>query len=39
MVLAGALLEALSDASPKRTQARLEEFEQRAAKLGWFVGK
>jgi DNA-binding MurR/RpiR family transcriptional regulator len=39
MVLAGALLEALSDASPKRTQARLEEFEQRAAKLGWFVGE
>jgi DNA-binding MurR/RpiR family transcriptional regulator len=39
MVLAGALLEALSDASPKRTQVRLEEFEQRAAKLGWFVGE
>jgi DNA-binding MurR/RpiR family transcriptional regulator len=39
MVLVGALLEALSDASPKRTQARLEEFEQRAAKLGWFVGE
>ncbi len=39
MVLAGALLEALSDASPKRAQARLEEFEQRAAKLGWFVGE
>ena len=39
MVLAGALLEALSDASPKRTQARLEQFAQRAAHLGWFVGE
>lgn len=39
MVLAGALLEALSDASPQRTQGRLEEFEQRAAKLGWFVAE
>lgn len=37
MVLAGALLEALSDASPKRTQARLEDFEQRAATLDWFL--
>lgn len=37
MVLAGVLLEAMSDASSARTQTRLEEFEQRAAKLRWFV--
>jgi len=36
MVLAGVLLEALSDAAPKRAQERLEEFEQRAARLGFF---
>jgi DNA-binding MurR/RpiR family transcriptional regulator len=37
MVLAGVLLEAISDASPARTQDRLEDFEQRAAELKWFV--
>jgi DNA-binding MurR/RpiR family transcriptional regulator len=37
MTLAGALLEALSDAAPERAQARLEAFEQRAARLKWFV--
>nr|WP_244299787.1 MurR/RpiR family transcriptional regulator [Rubrobacter xylanophilus] len=36
MVLAGVLLEALSDAAPKRAQERLEEFERRAAELGFF---
>ena len=39
MVLAGALLEAISDASPKRTQERLEEFEQRAATMQWFLAE
>lgn len=37
MVLAGVLLEAIADASPKRTQARLEDFEHRAAELGVFA--
>ncbi|MGH3086455.1 MAG: MurR/RpiR family transcriptional regulator [Rubrobacteraceae bacterium] len=37
MVLAGVLLEAMSDASSARTQSRLEDFEQRAAELGWFA--
>ncbi len=37
MVLAGVLLEAMSDASSARTQARLEDFEQRAAEMDWFV--
>ncbi|TCJ18312.1 MurR/RpiR family transcriptional regulator [Rubrobacter taiwanensis] len=37
MVLAGVLLEALSDAFSGRAQARLEDFEQRAAELEWFV--
>ncbi len=37
MVLAGVLLEAMSDASSARTQARLEDFEQRAAEMGWFA--
>lgn len=37
MVLAGALLEAMSDARPERTQARLEDFEHLAAEMGWFV--
>jgi DNA-binding MurR/RpiR family transcriptional regulator len=37
MVMAGALLEAVSDADPGRAQARLEDFEQRAAELEWFV--
>jgi len=37
MVLAGVLLEAMSDASSARTQTRLEDFEQRAAELKWFV--
>lgn len=36
MVLAGVLLEALSDAAPKRAQERLEEFEHRAARLRFF---
>jgi len=36
MVLAGVLLEALSDAAPKRAQERLEDFEHRAARLGFF---
>lgn len=35
-VLAGILLEALSDAYPARTQTRLEEFEQRATSMEWF---
>lgn len=39
MVLAGVLLEAMSDASSARTQARLEDFEQRAAEMGWFVAE
>lgn len=39
MVLAGVLLEALSDAAPKRAQERLEEFEHRAARSGWFVAE
>lgn len=37
MVLAGVLLEAMSDASSARTQARLEDFEQRAAEMEWFI--
>jgi DNA-binding MurR/RpiR family transcriptional regulator len=37
MVLAGALVEAISDASPAQAQARLEDFEQRAAELEWFI--
>ena len=37
MVLAGILLEAMSDASSTRAQTRLEDFEQRAAALGWFA--
>lgn len=37
MVLAGALLEAVADASSNRTQTGLENFEQRAAKLELFV--
>lgn len=37
MVLAGVLLEALADASPARTQARLEDFEQRAAEIEIFA--
>lgn len=36
MVLAGVLLEALADASPARTQTRLEDFERRAAELRLF---
>jgi hypothetical protein len=36
MALSTALLEALSDAAPERAQASLEDFEHRAAKLGWF---
>ncbi len=39
MVLAGILLEAISDASPARTQSRLEDFEERAADLGWFAAE
>ena len=39
MVLAGVLLEALADASPARTQTRLEDFERRAAQLRLFVTK
>ncbi|HEU5431012.1 MAG TPA: hypothetical protein VFU81_05080, partial [Thermomicrobiales bacterium] len=37
MTLAGALLEALSDAAPERAQACLEAFERRAARLKWFA--
>lgn len=37
MVLAGALLEAVSDAAPRRSQKRLEDFERRAAEFKWFV--
>lgn len=36
MVLAGVLLEALSDGAPKRAQGRLEDFEHRAASMGFF---
>jgi len=36
MALSTALLEALSDATPERAQASLEDFEHRAAALGWF---
>lgn len=37
MVLADALLEAISDAYPARAQAQLEGFEQRADEQGWFI--
>lgn len=37
MALSAALIEALSDAAPEKTQADLEAFEHRAQKLGWFV--
>lgn len=37
MALSTALLEALSDAVPARVQASLEDFEHRAASLGWFA--
>ena len=37
MALSTALLEALSDAAPARAQASLEDFEHRAAALGWFT--
>ena len=30
-------MEAISDASPARAQAQLEDFEQRAGELKWFV--
>jgi DNA-binding MurR/RpiR family transcriptional regulator len=36
MVLAGVLLEALSDGAPKRAQTRLEDFEHRASSMGFF---
>lgn len=39
MVLADALLEAISDAYPARAQTLLEDFEQRAAEQGWFVSE
>jgi len=39
MVLAGVLLEAVADASPERTQARLEDFEQRAAEMEIFAAE
>lgn len=39
MVLAGVILEVISDAAPKRAQKRLEDFEHRAARLGWFAAK
>lgn len=39
MVLAGALLEAVADAVPVWTQERLEDFEQRAARLDLFAGE
>lgn len=39
MVLAGVILEAMADASPGRTQARLEDFEQRAAAMKIFASK
>lgn len=39
MVLAGLLLEAMADASPKRTQNSLENFENRAAESGLFVAE
>lgn len=39
MALAGVLLEAMSDASSTRTQSRLEDFEERAADLGWFAAE
>ena len=37
MALSAALIEALSDAAPKRAQASLEDFEHRAQSLGWFA--
>lgn len=39
MVLAGVLLEAIADASPGRTQARLEDFEHRAVEMKIFEPK
>ncbi|AYG84544.1 hypothetical protein DWB77_06758 [Streptomyces hundungensis] len=36
-VLAAALLQAMADADPERTQARLEEYEQAADKHGFFL--
>ncbi len=39
MVLAGVLLEAVADASPERTQARLEDFEQRAVEMEVFAAE
>jgi hypothetical protein len=36
---AAALVEAISDASSARAQARLEDFERRAARLEWFVAE
>lgn len=39
MVLAGVLLEALSDAAPKRAHERPEDFGHGAARLGWFVAE
>ena len=37
MALSTVLIEALSDAAPRRAQANLEDFEQRAQNLGWFA--
>jgi DNA-binding MurR/RpiR family transcriptional regulator len=37
MALSAALIEALSDAAPERSQADLEDFEHRARSLRWFV--
>ncbi len=37
MVLAGVLLEAIADASPERTQARLEDFEHRTSDMEVFA--
>ena len=37
MALSAALIEALSDAAPRRAQASLEDFEHRAQRLGWFA--
>ncbi|WP_438295335.1 MurR/RpiR family transcriptional regulator [Streptomyces sp. HUAS TT7] len=36
-VLAAAILQAMADADPERTQARLEEYEQAADKHGFFL--
>jgi hypothetical protein len=38
MALAMALLQAMCDAAPAQSQARLEEFESSAATRGLFVG-